>query len=215
MKPSRLTRITRAITGFHLRRLIKKNLSKSEPDIIELGGANSCFLEGLNASLHPSRYTIIDNNSTGLKKTGKLLGTRLHIHLVNNDVLNPSFRAAADIVLSIGLIEHFTLEGTRQAIRTHFALAAEGGLVIISFPTPTFLYRVSRKISELLGLWMFPDERPLTFDEVLRIVSELGEVLDRKIIWPIFLTQGIVLIRKRSDYSLLVRTSDQGKHLTS
>ncbi len=200
-RPFILAKITRGITGFYLRRLIRKNLSKSGPAIIELGGADSCFLERLNASLRPSRYTIIDNNASGLEKTEKRIGNRLRIHLVNNDVLNPALGAAADLVFSIGLVEHFTPEDTRQALRTHFALAAEDGLVVVGFPTPTVLYRGVRKLSELLGLWMFPDERPLTFDEVLGTVSEFGDVLDRKIVWPIFLTQGIIVARKRKDAS--------------
>lgn len=190
-------RVTRSITGSYLQRLIGSHLSKSSPHIIELGGANSCFMEGLIASLRPSLYSIIDSNASGLEKTVTQREDGLPVQVIKDDVLDLAFTGSADVVLSVGLIEHFTPEDTIRAIRTHFSLAKEGGLVVMSFPTPTLLYRATRRLSEFLGLWMFPDERPLTFQEVLETASEFGDVLDRRIIWPVFLTQGLVIMRKK------------------
>ncbi len=64
----------------------------------------------------------------------------------------------ADVVFSIGLIEHFDPAGTRQAIEAHFALLKPGGYAIISYPTPTWLYRAARTLTEAAGLWKFHDE---------------------------------------------------------
>jgi hypothetical protein len=99
-------------------------------------------------------------------------------------------------VFSIGLIEHFDPEGTRRAIRTHFDLLRVGGCAIISFPTPTWLYTSARAIAEVLGVWRFPDERPLPRDEVSNVLASLGVVLFEKTLWPLVFTQRLMIIRK-------------------
>jgi hypothetical protein len=103
----------------------------------------------------------------------------------------------ADCVFSVGLIEHFDPEGTRKAIRTHFDLLRCGGCAIISFPTPTWLYKIARAIAEALRLWHFPDERPLSRDEVMALVRSQGTVLVEKTLWPLIFTQHFVVVRKR------------------
>lgn len=101
-----------------------------------------------------------------------------------------------NLVFSIGLIEHFSAQNTARAIRSHFQLPDPGGIAIISFPTPTFLYRITRFLSEMLGLWIFHDERPLKKSEVAGVIAHFGTLLYEKTIWPIFLTQCIMVARK-------------------
>jgi cyclopropane fatty-acyl-phospholipid synthase-like methyltransferase len=115
-----------------------------------------------------------------------------------DDVLAFSgFNALADIAFSVGLIEHFSPSDTKRAIQTHFDSVRSGGLVIVTFPTPTLLYRTTRRTIELLGQWKFHDERPLSFTEVLPTMERYGTILHTEINWPIFLTQGIVVARKK------------------
>jgi predicted SAM-dependent methyltransferase len=45
--------------------------------------------------------------------------------------------AEADICFSVGLIEHFTEEDLPRVVSAHFDVVRPGGLVVISFPTPT------------------------------------------------------------------------------
>jgi hypothetical protein len=47
-------------------------------------------------------------------------------------------------------------------------------------------------------MWLFPDERPLLRDEVLQTVSELGEIVFEKTLWPLVLTQHLIMVRKAS-----------------
>jgi len=107
-------------------------------------------------------------------------------------------RAEADVVFSVGLIEHFDPEDTRKAVHAHFDVLRPGGLLILSFPTPTLLYRITRKLIESLGMWKFPDERALTPDEVAASVEEYGDVLTTKTLWPLLLTQSLVVARKHA-----------------
>ena len=67
--------------------------------------------------------------------------------------------------------------------------------MIITFPTPTWLYRGTRAIAEHLGIWRFPDERPLSFEEVETEIRKHGTILERRINWAIILTQGVVVAK--------------------
>ena len=89
-----------------------------------------------------------------------------------------------------------TEPGTRAAIQSHFRVVKPGGCAIISFPTPTLLYRVARRITEAAGAWKFPDERPLDRDEVLAAANDWGRLEFEKILWPIVFTQRLMVFRK-------------------
>jgi hypothetical protein len=82
-------------------------------------------------------------------------------------------------------------------IKAHFDLLNEGGIAVIGFPSPTWLYRCTRFVSEKMGLWIFHDERPSTIEEIREIVREWGEILDEMMIWPMFLTQGVIVARRK------------------
>jgi len=147
----------------------------------------------------PTKYTVIDNNENGLQKL------RNRAPVVNNiygNVLDlDNLDMKADLVYSVGLIEHFKPEDLDKVIANHFKLVESGGLVIITFPTPTFLYRMTRKVAEMLNMWIFHDETPLKFKEVESCFQKYGQIIEKKIIWPIFLTQYFVMIKKHYYYS--------------
>jgi cyclopropane fatty-acyl-phospholipid synthase-like methyltransferase len=115
------------------------------------------------------------------------------------DVLNVAPKLSLDFVYSVGLIEHFNVEETARVIQAHFDMLKPGGIALITFPTPTFLYKGTRRLAEKTGQWIFHDERPLSISEVLKTVSLYGTVLHQEIIWPIFLTQGAIVARKIRD----------------
>jgi SAM-dependent methyltransferase len=165
--------------------------------IFELGGANSCFYDAIRLRYPAAKYCAIDNNTFGLSllearyPNTPLLQTRNADGRTLTDTV-----ADGDIVFSVGLIEHFESEDTARIINKHFTLVRPGGIVIITFPTPTWLYRATRALAEGLGVWRFPDERPLTFDEVAGEVARLGTIVDRLVNWPIVLTQGVIVARR-------------------
>jgi len=101
------------------------------------------------------------------------------------------------VVYSVGLIEHFDPEGTREVARRHFSCVKEGGIVIITAPTPTWLYRITRGAAEQIGVWKFPDERPLSPGEILAAGEGLGSPLGSSTLWPLVLTQQAVVWRAR------------------
>lgn len=197
-KPFKSATFTRRITENVLQRLIKNYTDASNDKLLigELGGANSCFFDSIKARFGPAEYHIIDNNRFGLLKFQERVKNLDSVFLHNDDILNLNLKLALDMVYSVGLIEHFSPEDTRKAVEAHFRILRPNGVAIISFPTPTFLYRISRFLSETLGLWIFHDERPITEEEISSAVKDYGTILYSKIIWPILLTQRIVVVRK-------------------
>ena len=172
-----------------------KKYSVQNPVIAELGGAGSRVFDSVERNLAPSAYHAIDTNQYGLDLLRQRVGNRVIVH--NQDVLNLNLNIQVDTVFSLGLIEHFDTGGTRTVILSHFRILKPGGIAIISFPTPTFLYKATRRAAELTGQWIFHDERPLWTAEVLAAVGDIGELLHETLIWPIFLTQTLLVIRKR------------------
>jgi len=162
--------------------------------VAEIGGANSCFLEALRRRVRIAEYHVYDTNRFGLDLLGKSSGEAVHLH--EQDVLTVGGPPDFDLVYSVGLIEHFDEKGTRTAIENNFKLARPGALVIISFPTPTLLYRAARGVAEATRQWKFPDERALRVEEVEPIMSLHGKMLHRELLWPIVLTQAMLVARK-------------------
>jgi len=173
---------------------MQRFLPQGPVQIIELGGANSCFFHDVRRALDVRTYHIVDNNRTGLARTADLDDTGV-IELNEADVLTWRPTQRFDLVYSIGLIEHFSPVETAIAIRRHFEAAHPGSLVIMTVPTPTVLYRAIRGAAEMLKMWQFPDERPLLFEEVHRTASEHGTLLHDEILWPLGLTQILVAYR--------------------
>lgn len=100
-------------------------------------------------------------------------------------------------VFSIGLIEHFRGKDIEEIIKKHFALCKEKGVVLISVPTPTLQYRLTRKLMEKLGVWGFPDERPLRYEEISEFVEEQGTIKEKFINYKLPLTQLMIVAVKK------------------
>src|SRR5258708_4537803 len=164
--------------------------------VVEFGGANSCFLDRILQELAPREYHIVDTNKYGLDLLKRRIKPEQNVKLHNISALEYSPSQPADVVFSVGLIEHFDPSGTEAMIRAHFKSLRPGGCAIISFPTPTWLYRGARKFTEAMGLWKFPDERPLRRAEVVSTSLQLGEILYEKTLWPLVFTQHLMVVRK-------------------
>jgi putative flippase GtrA/ubiquinone/menaquinone biosynthesis C-methylase UbiE len=192
-------KLTRKYTGrvlLTVLRMVGLTEKAGRGTIVEIGGANSCFVDRIVAAVRPASYHVVDTNRFGLELLRARLGAANGIVLHEQDVRQLSLPLQADVVFSVGLIEHFDEGDTRKAVQSHFRLLKPGGYAIISFPTPTWLYRVSRSACELVGLWKFHDERPLRRMEVARAVGDLGQIVFEKTMWPVWFTQHLMVFRK-------------------
>jgi hypothetical protein len=198
-KPFATARLTRRYTGSWLRRVMRTYLAgRPKLEVIEFGGGNSCFFRSLVDSLPISRYDVVDLNEKSLRLFQQQADDVPSVSTATRrvDLLKETpALATADAVFSVGLIEHFDVEGTREVARRHFSCVRDGGIVIITAPTPTWLYRATRGAAEQIGVWEFPDERPLLAEEILKGGEGLGSPLHSQTLWPLVLTQHAVVWR--------------------
>lgn len=194
---SNVASLTRFISKIFIFRILKKNIDlKKDIEITELGGANSFIVDEFFLKTDLKSYSIFDNNDFGLNLIdSKKYQSKVKVY---NQDLTYSFRQTvkSDLVFSIGLIEHFSKATTSRVIENHKKMCKINGLILISFPTPTFLYKFIRKLLEYFNLWQFYDERPLEFNEVCANFNNDYVLLCKKINWFIGLTQGYVVYRK-------------------
>lgn len=198
-RPFIASRLSRRYTRRMLLGMIERFLDCPGKPIraAELGGGGSCFMEAVLERLPVERYHVVDTSPAGLERSAQIAGDR-PVSLHQQDVLAglPELAGRMDLVLSVGLIEHFDPPGTARAVDAHFDLLRPGGLAVLSYPTPTLPYRLVRGAAEMIGTWKFPDERPLRAAEVLPSIARHGQVLMRRILWPIVLTQEMIAARK-------------------
>lgn len=195
-------KLTRRYSTSVLLAAIKQHTAAISKDgrlsIVEIGGANSCFLDAILVRFPCRSYDIIDTNEYGLSLLSGRTGEGSVVRLHKANILGHSIGVTADLVFSVGLVEHFKPRETRAAILAHFDLLRPGGTAIITFPVPTRLYRVTRTVIEALGMWRFADERPLDPREVRSAIRERGEVVWEKTLWPLVLTQHVMVAKSRS-----------------
>lgn len=198
-KPFITAHVTRRITARRIAGMILAagGFPDRHGSIIELGGGNSVFCDSVGGRLHARSYTVVDSNPRGIALFRER-HPQEETEAIRADILTlaPNPIEHADLVFSVGLVEHFPEEQTKIAIRRHFELARPGGLVLITFPVPTFSYRLIRRAAETLGIWRFPDERPIWLEDAVRLCAEHGDVIAKRLNRAILLTQGIVLVRK-------------------
>lgn len=195
---SKFSAITQRVTLKRIVWLIEKYLlEEGRLDIIELGGGNSCFAEGIVGKINVSTYSIVDNNELSIEKAKKKgIPIKCYCCDVLSDMEMRKIPNNYHVSYSVGLIEHFRGEDIDKIIDAHFKLISDDGLVIITFPTPTIQYRIIRKTMEKLGVWQFWDEKPLRWEDVRAVFERNGTVLYHKINYQLPLTQMIVVAKK-------------------
>lgn len=176
-------------------------INETESKILELGGGNSCFAENICQNRSIEQYDIIDNNKLAVGMFNKkILKCNKHVGIEADLTQDSEEKGKYDFVYSVGLIEHFKSSTREKVIDAHFKYAKADGIVMISFPTPTFKYRFWRKTMEILGVWQFWDEYPLTLNDVKTEIEEKGQILEVQVNNKLFLTQMIVVAKRNQGY---------------
>ena len=167
--------------------------------VLELGGANSCYFRRFCDDFRIENYTIVDSNPVGMARFPHKDDPR--VTSIEADLLGaplPEIAGGFDIVLSSGLIEHFIPSETLRIVDRHFDAARPGGLVLISFPTPTAVYHGFRWFLERTDQFPPLYERPITTREAASFQRPGSTELARFNIWSTILTQMCVLFRKQA-----------------
>lgn len=199
-KPSVFAQFTRKSTErLLLSHLMSENRTFPIETICELGGANSCFFPAIRKVFPDVMYKVVDNNEQNIKHFGQTRPEDLNLQAYLADLLSENnLPSANDVVFSVGLIEHFSPSDTSKIIQKHFSCSKPDGLVIITFPTPTWLYKTVRFVSEQCHAWIFHDETPLYVADVLAEVAQYGHIVTSYINWGTILTQGVIVAKTKS-----------------
>ncbi len=114
--------------------------------ILEVGAGGSYTLGGLARRLECSAFGI-EPDVAGIRKTIELAqGESADVLMTRGDgFLLPFEQDRFDVVYSLGLVEHFTLEETRALIDEHIRVCKPGGLVIVAVPNLLNLPHTIRK----------------------------------------------------------------------
>jgi hypothetical protein len=177
---------------------IKKFVLKLD-SIVELGGGDSCFMGAILKKFNNIKYYIFDNSKISIDKSINNSISNKSVIPILADVLSEPVDIRSDFVYSVGLIEHFSVEDTAKCIKYHFDIVNNEGIVLITFPTPTLLYKIIKRIFIITGVWVFYDERPLLKEEVFDEIKKYGVILDYKTNWWVGLTQ-IIIVAKKTTY---------------
>lgn len=131
--PSIIEPTTKKPTNKEILRIFQDILPKKELAVIEIGGAPGQFAAYFNR-FHGYKVSIIEYTDIGCQKTrenAELLG--LDITIYHRDFFGDlSDLPRFDIVISMGLIEHFT--DLDDVFRRHIALLKKGGILILGVP---------------------------------------------------------------------------------
>ena len=168
-------------------------------DIMELGGGNSCFASDICQSVMVRKYAIADNNELAVQLFNKqtlLADVHKGVLVDLSKETHTEEKEKYDFVYSIGLIEHFRGEDVKRLIDRHFDYVKSGGVVCVSFPTPTLKYRIIRKLMELMHIWRFYDEKPLQWEDVKDFFLLNGDIKEHYVNRKLPLTQMLVIVRK-------------------
>ena len=164
-------------------------------NVVELGGGNSCFAQALCDKASIKRYDIIENNTYAAELFNKM-DLKVQHSAIEEDLLTTSQKGSYDFCYSVGLIEHFRGIDIETVINKHFDMCRNGGVVLISFPTPTVKYRLIRGLMERMGCWRFFDEEPLYYRDVCDYFIHRGEVVSHFLNNKLPLTQYVVIAKK-------------------
>ena len=145
----------------------KNNLDKI--NIAELGagvGLASYFFAKQGASVN-----LIDN-STNAKNLAKKWWDKDKHNYILADLFKYN-KKSFDVVISLGLCEHFIKEKRGEVLKKHVSLLKNKGMAIISVPYKWgIFYQLSKAVAKTLGKWNFGLEVPFTKKEFKNFANE-------------------------------------------
>lgn len=179
------------------RRLLRHAALAGPLAVIELGAGTGYTSLCLAHQFCIEQLVLVDNSPAMLSVARQVLapaGCLTEFRLQDLTTYDPTEQF--DLVHSSGVLEHFPAPARHNLLRLHASLAKPGGYCILFVPTPTVVYRAVRRLAELLGIWPFYDETPLSAAQLIAEIRAAGlEVLASTLLWSHHLPQIGVLAR--------------------
>jgi len=145
--------------------------------VAEVGCGTGTF--SLTLALLGADITLIDADEDALSAAKKSYGLYdLNPNYITGSVVDPvpdSLKGQFDVVISVGLAEHFIGEERERCIQFHKDLLREDGIVYIGVPNRVCLmYWLVRWFRTVTKTWHIDLEVPFTNDELRRLASTVS-----------------------------------------
>ena len=154
----------------------KKFGSIDNLNTIELGSGMGTV--SLLLALQGANPTLVDNNDVALQRAKELFNYfNIKPKIRNEDMfsLDMNDELKFDVCLSVGLIEHFTGEKRKEAIKAHVRTVKKKGLVLLVVPNKyCFNYRIWMSLAKLIRRWNYGYEEPFSRKELSSLATEVG-----------------------------------------
>jgi SAM-dependent methyltransferase len=172
-----LAREEHSIRWQRIEHAVKASLGSFEDRrVIELGAGSGTY-----AALMAKRgahVTVLDYSEGAIQRGREFfLRNNLPAEFIKQDALAlPSeMLGVFDISMSFGLVEHFLGTDRLRITQTHFDVLRPGGLTFISVPNKYCPpYRVFKFVAQRTGKWIFGEEYPASYGELLSLARRCG-----------------------------------------
>ncbi len=156
----------------------------SSSSMLELGSSTGICSRFLAKKFGVRRITLVDRSEYALRLAVVNSDDDVELTCINQDIFDLNLQERFDLVHSEGLLEHFSRADAKRLFKRHLELVRPGGYLLITVPTPTFRYRLSRKALELTHTWIFGYEKPFIEQELVALFEEAGvEILSKVKTW--------------------------------
>lgn len=129
-------------------------------------------------ALHGVRAELLDYSPAALAGAARLfseLGLDAELHEAPLEEALEVTGGGYDLVLSVGLVEHFEEPARTDSWRTHLDLLRPGGIALLTMPNALCPpYRIWKAIAERFGVWSVGYEDPYSPGEIREILESLG-----------------------------------------
>jgi cyclopropane fatty-acyl-phospholipid synthase-like methyltransferase len=178
---------------------LKRIVTDEKIDILELGSGTGINTFKMCDYFDVRSVTLVDSNSLALRMSEKMFKPlTIKKTFIKEDVTKFHAERKFHLVHSHGVIEHFSVTVMHELVEKHIDLARPDGYVIIFVPTPTGNYIRFRKACETLHIWPFPDERPVSKEEIISQTSRYNTLIVDSIIYSVLYPTLGLLIKKIS-----------------
>jgi len=142
--------------------------------VLEVGAGGSHTLAAIAGRLKCNSYGV-EPDENGIAKTRELADLESgSVKMIRGDGFHLPFPDGVfDVVYSLGLIEHFSVEAGIEMVKEHFRVCGQNGSVIVAVPNFYDLSHTVRKIFLGKGYEYFP-ERSFAPFELQRVVESVG-----------------------------------------
>lgn len=154
-------------TNYFLRSWLGRNLDLRGKTVLEVGGTGSL---GVLLAGRCREYSLLDYSEEAAAQAERALRGITNARVVHADLFSYEPAEAFDLVLSVGLIEHFFGTERDACFRQHVRLSR--GWVCVGAPSdiPTNWWRHFR----FAGTGAYPDQRPVSERDLFDLAVESG-----------------------------------------